>query len=282
LHVAVRRALLCEHGWPQDGAQPTVSELISHVLDCLEYVCARDIAACEGAAGEALRAAGEGDSASEGGSASDACSVAEYDSVSACGSEEEEAGRERAQEQLWGQLEQAGLTGLGLQAGLLDARMLEERRERQQEEQRQQDQQQTQQQQHTEQSVCDSAIFTSPRAPAPAMESNGVVTGSGWAGLGRYLPLGTLCSSSRLTAAAHASFSHAEHAIAAVLDDEGLGEDEGEDGEDPEDTDMRDTQLCGRLAPIGTRDVSERRRWTGRDATHERMSAVNTCVCRYS
>jgi hypothetical protein len=44
---------------------------------------------------------------------------------------------------------------------------------------------------------------------------------------------------------------------------------------------MRDTNFAGRLAANrGTRDVSERRRrWTGRDATHERMSAVNTRLC---
>jgi hypothetical protein len=41
-----------------------------------------------------------------------------------------------------------------------------------------------------------------------------------------------------LTAAAHSSFSHAECAIAAYLEDEGPGEDEGEDPEAPEDTDM--------------------------------------------
>ena len=42
-----------------------------------------------------------------------------------------------------------------------------------------------------------------------------------------------------LCAAAHASFSHGEFAIAAYLDDEAPGEDE----EDPEDTDMRDTNF---------------------------------------
>jgi hypothetical protein len=46
-----------------------------------------------------------------------------------------------------------------------------------------------------------------------------------------------------LTAAAHASFSHDEFAIAAYLDDEGPGEDE----EDPEDTDMKDTNFVGTI-----------------------------------
>ena len=34
--------MLLDLGWPQ-GAQPTVSELISHILDCLDYACAYDI-----------------------------------------------------------------------------------------------------------------------------------------------------------------------------------------------------------------------------------------------
>ena len=71
---------------------------------------------------------------------------------------------------------------------MLDPRMSEQRRERQQEQQQRQHLQQSQQQQHTEQSVCDSAIFTSLRASAPAMESNGGVTGA--------LPLDALCGSS--------------------------------------------------------------------------------------
>ena len=40
--------------------------------------------------------------------------------------------------------------------------------------------QQMQQQQHTEQSVCDSAIFTSPRAPAPAARTSAASTGARW------------------------------------------------------------------------------------------------------
>jgi hypothetical protein len=46
-----------------------------------------------------------------------------------------------------------------------------------------------------------------------------------------------------LCAAAHASFSHPEHAIAEYLDAEGLGEGEGEGEDDAEDTDMQDANF---------------------------------------
>ena len=46
-----------------------------------------------------------------------------------------------------------------------------------------------------------------------------------------------------LCAAAHASFSHAEYAIAEYLDAEGLGEGEGEGEDDAEDTDMQDANF---------------------------------------
>jgi hypothetical protein len=52
-----------------------------------------------------------------------------------------------------------------------------------------------------------------------------------------------------LGAAAHASFSHGEYVIAAYLDDEGPGEDE----EDPEDTDMKDTNFVRTIG--ATRDA---------------------------
>jgi hypothetical protein len=55
-----------------------------------------------------------------------------------------------------------------------------------------------------------------------------------------------------LCAAAHASFWHAEHMIAAYLDDEGLGEGEGEDeATTPRTRDNRGTPTSGgRLASI--------------------------------
>ena len=50
-----RRALLRDLGWPQ-GEHPSTGTLIAHILDRLEYRCARDIVLMEGAAGEVMRA----------------------------------------------------------------------------------------------------------------------------------------------------------------------------------------------------------------------------------
>ena len=68
-----RRAVLLDLGWPA-GEMPSVGELIAHILDRLEYVCAHDVAFRAGAAGEAM---GEHDGgASESGSGcSDGSSV---------------------------------------------------------------------------------------------------------------------------------------------------------------------------------------------------------------
>jgi hypothetical protein len=60
----------------------------------------------------------------------------------------------------------------------------------------------------------------------------------------------------RTHTAAHASFSHAEHAIAAYLDDEGLGEDEDEDEGDPEDMGMQDANFTS-CTTSANREMSE-------------------------
>ena len=57
--LLTRRAMLRELGWP-GGEQPSVSDLVGHILDRLEYQCAYDIAFEEGEAGRLL---GGGESA---------------------------------------------------------------------------------------------------------------------------------------------------------------------------------------------------------------------------
>ena len=89
-------------GWPQ-GAPPSVPTLVSHVLDRLEYRCARDIAYAEGVAGELLRG-GEG----AGGSAS----------VSAGGSEGESDAEATDSAAVAEWLDAAGLSDLAHAAGL--------------------------------------------------------------------------------------------------------------------------------------------------------------------
>ena len=135
---ATRCAMLRDLGWPE-GTQPTVADLVAHILDRLEYRCAYDLAHEEGAAGRALG----GDTSDTGSEDGDDWAAAQrwfYSLQDGGGSDgDERAGQLGRHEQWW---------------------------------------QQQQQQQQSDRSVCDDVSDTNPLGPAPPVESFHIIAGA--------------------------------------------------------------------------------------------------------